>query len=73
MQNLKWIKRNRLVLARDMNSLAIEEVGYNFDLRPSQNDVHWVVKKCEPLETQAKVGIWPFWIELKYVLVHNGL
>lgn len=46
-----------MVLGRDRNSLAMEEVGHNSDLWPSQNDVHFiVVRKYKLLETQPKVG-----------------
>lgn len=55
-----------MLLVRDMNSLAMEEIAHNSDLWPSQIDIPFIVlKKCEPLETQVKVGIWPFRIELK--------
>lgn len=57
-----------MLLVGDMNSLAMEEVAHNSDLWPSQIDIPFIVlKKCEPLETQVKVGIWPFRIELKYL------
>lgn len=44
-----------IVLVRDMNSLAMEEVGLNSDLWPNQNDVHFiVVKKCEPIGNSSQ-------------------